>query len=56
MTKIMETNGLLTGLIYQDTSKTSYENLVTGFKEEALAKQNIKITEQEFEKLMAEFK
>lgn len=56
MTKIMETNGLLTGLIYQNTNKTSYESQVPGFKEEGLAKQNIKITEQEFEKLMAEFK
>ncbi|TDF98149.1 2-oxoacid:ferredoxin oxidoreductase subunit beta [Paenibacillus piri] len=56
MTKIMETNGLLTGLIYQNTSKTSYENLVPGFKEEALAKQNLKISEQEFDKLVAEFK
>ncbi|WP_248926294.1 2-oxoacid:ferredoxin oxidoreductase subunit beta [Paenibacillus hamazuiensis] len=56
MTKIMETNGLLTGLIYQDKSKKSYEDLVVGFKEEALAKQNIKITEAEFEKLVAEFK
>lgn len=56
MTKIMETNGLLTGLIYQNTSKSSYEDQVAGFKAEALAKQNIKITEQEFEKLMAEFK
>jgi 2-oxoglutarate ferredoxin oxidoreductase subunit beta len=56
MTKIMETNGLLTGLIYQNTNKTSYESLVPGFKEEALAKQNLKITEQEFDKLVAEFK
>ncbi|MCS7461813.1 2-oxoacid:ferredoxin oxidoreductase subunit beta [Paenibacillus doosanensis] len=56
MTKIMETNGLLTGLIYQNNSKTNYESHVAGFKEEALAKQNIKITKEEFEKLMAEFK
>ncbi|GAA4872132.1 2-oxoacid:ferredoxin oxidoreductase subunit beta [Paenibacillus vulneris] len=56
MTKIMETNGLLTGLIYQNTSKDSYENLVSGFKQEALAKQDLKISEADFEKLMAEFK
>ncbi|AEI44254.1 2-oxoacid:ferredoxin oxidoreductase subunit beta [Paenibacillus mucilaginosus] len=56
MTKIMETNSLVTGLIYQDKSKKSYEDLVTGFKPEGLAKQNIALTEQEFEKLVAEFK
>ncbi|WP_426446960.1 2-oxoacid:ferredoxin oxidoreductase subunit beta [Paenibacillus sp. S-38] len=56
MTKIMETNSLVTGLIYQDKSKKSYEDLVTGFKPEGLANQNITLTEQEFEKLVAEFK
>ncbi|MDO3676360.1 2-oxoacid:ferredoxin oxidoreductase subunit beta [Paenibacillus ehimensis] len=56
MTKIMETNSLVTGLIYQDKTRKSYEDMVAGFKPEALAKQNIKITEQEFEKLVAEFK
>jgi 2-oxoglutarate ferredoxin oxidoreductase subunit beta len=56
MTKIMETNGLLTGLIYQDKSKKSYEDQVVGFKQEPLAKQNLKITKDEFEQLVAEFK
>lgn len=56
MTKLMETNGMLTGIIYQDKSKASYENQVAGFKPEALAKQNIKLTAQEFDKLVAEFK
>jgi 2-oxoglutarate ferredoxin oxidoreductase subunit beta len=56
MTKLMETNGMLTGLIYQDKTRKSYEHLISGFKEEALAKQNINITEQEFTKLLAEFK
>ncbi|MDQ8733279.1 2-oxoacid:ferredoxin oxidoreductase subunit beta [Paenibacillus sp. LHD-38] len=56
MNKIMETNGMLTGLIYQNKTRKSYEDLVTGFKAEGLAKQNIKITPEEFEKLVAEFK
>lgn len=56
MTKIMETNSLVTGLIYQDKTKKSYENLVAGFKPEGLAKQDLKISEQDFEKLVAEFK
>lgn len=56
MNKIMETNGMLTGLIYQNKTRKSYEDLVTGFKAEGLSKQNIKITPEEFEKLVAEFK
>lgn len=56
MTKLMETGGMLTGLIYQDTSKPSYEDQVPGFKQDALAKQNLQITETEFERLVAEFK
>lgn len=56
MTRIMETGGLLTGLIYQDTTKPSYEDQVTGFRQEGISKQNIHITEDEFERLVAEFK
>ncbi len=56
MTRLMETNGLLTGLIYQDTTKPSYEDQVTGFRQEGISKQNIQITEDEFERLVAEFK
>ncbi len=56
MTKIMETGSMLTGIIYQDTTRKNYEDLVVGFKPEGLAKQNMKISEAEFEKLVAEFK
>ncbi|GFR37646.1 2-oxoglutarate ferredoxin oxidoreductase subunit beta [Insulibacter thermoxylanivorax] len=56
MSKIMETNGLLTGLIYQDTSRKSYEDLVPGFKKEPLVNQDIRLTEEDFEELMVEFR
>lgn len=56
MTRLMETGGLLTGLIYQDTTKPSYEDQVTGFRQEGISRQNIQITEDEFERLVAEFK
>ncbi|MGG1313386.1 MULTISPECIES: 2-oxoacid:ferredoxin oxidoreductase subunit beta [Cohnella] len=56
MTKIMETNGLLTGLIYQDTSRKSYEDLAVGFKKEALAKQDLTLSRDDFDKLVAEFR
>ncbi|ADH99324.1 2-oxoacid:ferredoxin oxidoreductase subunit beta [Salisediminibacterium selenitireducens] len=56
MNTLMEHNGLVTGLIYQDLEKPSYENLVHGFKEEGLSKQNIELEQDQFEDLVAEFK
>jgi len=56
MAKLMETEGMITGIIYQDKSRQSYEDLVHGFKPEALAKQDLKISEADFQKLVAEFK
>lgn len=56
MTKLMETGGMLTGLIYQDKARKSYEDMVPGFRPESLAKQNIQITSEEFDKLVADFK
>ncbi|MCC3371790.1 2-oxoacid:ferredoxin oxidoreductase subunit beta [Cohnella sp. REN36] len=55
MTKIMETNGMLTGLIYQDKTRPSYEDLAVGFKPEALAKQDLKLSRESFDKLVKEF-
>lgn len=56
MTKIMETNSMLCGLIYQNKSKKPYEQLVKGFRPEALAKQHLPLTEEQFDKLVAEFR
>ena len=56
MTKIMETKGMLTGLIYQNTEKKSYQQLIPGFKEEGIAKQDIQLTEEQFNELLAEFR
>ncbi|BFH38528.1 2-oxoacid:ferredoxin oxidoreductase subunit beta [Paenibacillus melissococcoides] len=56
MTKLMETGGMITGLIYQDASRRSYENLVPGFREEPLAHQDLRITPEQFDQLVAEFK
>lgn len=55
MTKLMETDGLLCGLIYQDTERKSYQDLIPGFKEEGLANQDIHLTREQFEELVAEF-
>lgn len=56
MTRLMETGGMLTGLIYQDLSKLCYEDQVPGFRPEAITRQNLHISESEFERLVAEFK
>ncbi|MBB3109473.1 2-oxoglutarate ferredoxin oxidoreductase subunit beta [Paenibacillus phyllosphaerae] len=56
MNKIMETNGMLTGLIYQNKERKSYENLIAGFQEQGLANQDIQLSQDQFEKLLAEFK
>jgi 2-oxoglutarate ferredoxin oxidoreductase subunit beta len=56
MTKIMETESMLTGIIYVNNDKPAYESVVPGFKEEALAKQDLKISEEDFNKLVADFR
>jgi len=56
MNRIMETNGLLTGLIYQNTERKPYEDMIVGFQEQGLANQEIEITQEQFDKLVAEFK
>jgi 2-oxoglutarate ferredoxin oxidoreductase subunit beta len=55
MTRIMETGGLLTGLIYQNKERKSYEDMIVGFKEEALSSQSLDISREAFDKLVAEF-
>jgi 2-oxoglutarate ferredoxin oxidoreductase subunit beta len=56
MTKLMETNGMLCGLIYQDTQRKSYQELIPGFKAEGIAKQDIRLSEDQFQDLLTEFK
>ncbi len=58
MNKIMETNGMLTGLIYQDKSRKSYEDLAKGIKDnpQGLANQKLELTREQFDQLLAEFK
>ena len=56
MTKLMETNGMLTGLIYQNKDVTSYEDRVLGFAKESLSKQDLTLSPEQFNKLVAEFR
>jgi 2-oxoglutarate ferredoxin oxidoreductase subunit beta len=52
MQTLMEHNGLVTGLIYQDKEKSSYESMVKGFKPEGLAHQSLEIGEEKFNQLI----
>ncbi|MGG6311202.1 2-oxoacid:ferredoxin oxidoreductase subunit beta [Paenibacillus macerans] len=56
MAKLMETGSMITGLIYQNKEKKSYENLVHGFKPEPLVSQQLALSENEFDNLVAEFR
>lgn len=56
MNKIMETNGMLTGLIYQNKARKSYEDMIVGFKSEGLVKQDLNLSQEQFDQLVAEFK
>lgn len=56
MTKLMETGSMITGLIYQNKERKSYENLIHGFRQEPLASQPLALSESEFDNLVAEFR
>jgi 2-oxoglutarate/2-oxoacid ferredoxin oxidoreductase subunit beta len=55
MQKLMEHNGLVTGLIYQNKERKAYEDLIPGFNEKPLVKQDLKINKDQFQELVAEF-
>jgi 2-oxoglutarate ferredoxin oxidoreductase subunit beta len=55
MQTLMKTNGLVTGLIYQNTERKSYQELVPGYSEEPLTKAELKLDQAHFDKLVTEF-
>lgn len=55
MRVLMEHDGFVSGLIYQNTERDSYENLVKGFSKDPLVKQDLKLDEEYFNKLVSEF-
>lgn len=55
MQTLMKHNGLVTGLIYQDTEQASYEQLAPGFSETPLVEADLRLDEAYFEKLIREF-
>jgi 2-oxoglutarate ferredoxin oxidoreductase subunit beta len=55
MKVLMEHNGLVTGLIYQDTEQPSYTDRIRGYSKEPLVDQNIRLEEEKFNQLIEEF-
>lgn len=55
MQTVMEHNGLVTGLIYQNTDQPSYQELVPGYSDDPLANADLQISKDQFEELMKEF-
>jgi 2-oxoglutarate/2-oxoacid ferredoxin oxidoreductase subunit beta len=53
---LMQHNGLVTGLIYQNTERKSYQELVSGYSETPLSQADLKLDQAHFDKLVAEFK
>ncbi len=55
MQKLMEHEGLVTGIIYQNKERKSYEEMVKGFKEVPLAQQDLQLSREKFNQLVSEF-
>lgn len=55
MNTLMEKDGLVTGLIYQNKEQPSYQDLVTGYSEEPLSTHELKLDEDKFDELVKEF-
>jgi 2-oxoglutarate/2-oxoacid ferredoxin oxidoreductase subunit beta len=56
MQTLMENNGLVTGLIYQNTERKSYQELLRGYSDKPLSQANLQLDQDYFNKLVDEFK
>jgi 2-oxoglutarate ferredoxin oxidoreductase subunit beta len=55
MNTLMQYNGLVTGLIYQNKAKKSYQELVYNYSETPLVNADLNMNKDKFESLVAEF-
>lgn len=55
MNTLMERQGLLNGIVYQNKESKSYQELVPGFKEEPIVSQSLDLGKEKFEQLLKEF-
>lgn len=52
---LIEHNSLVTGIVYENTEIPSYQELIPGYAEKALAKEDLTLDQAHFDKLVAEF-
>ncbi|MED3563358.1 2-oxoacid:ferredoxin oxidoreductase subunit beta [Bacillus xiapuensis] len=55
MQTLMKHNGLVTGLIYQNNNRASYQELIKGYSEKPLVDADLNLDQAHFDKLAAEF-
>ncbi|MFE8695103.1 2-oxoacid:ferredoxin oxidoreductase subunit beta [Cytobacillus sp. FJAT-53684] len=55
MQTLMKHNGLVTGLIYQDTARKSYQELLGGYSKTPLVHADLNLDQAHFDKLVEEF-
>ncbi|WML43778.1 2-oxoacid:ferredoxin oxidoreductase subunit beta [Neobacillus sp. PS3-40] len=55
MQTVMKYKGLVTGLIYQDTERQSYQHLLGGYSQEPLTQADLGLNPVHFDKLVSEF-
>lgn len=55
MQVVMETEGLVTGIIYQDKETPSYQEQLDSYAKTPLFEENLTMTKEQFESLQAEF-
>ncbi|MGM9926327.1 MAG: 2-oxoacid:ferredoxin oxidoreductase subunit beta [Bacillus sp. (in: firmicutes)] len=55
MQTLMKHNGLVTGIIYQDKERKSYQELAKGYAETPLSQSKLELEQEDFDKLLKEF-
>lgn len=55
MSTLMEHEGLVNGIVYQNTEVQSYQDLVPGFKDVPLVDQDLQLGKENFEQLLKDF-
>jgi 2-oxoglutarate ferredoxin oxidoreductase subunit beta len=55
MQTLMENDGLVTGIIYQNKQQPSYQELIKGYSEQPLSQANLSLDKDMFNELVAEF-
>ncbi|MDF2629461.1 MAG: 2-oxoacid:ferredoxin oxidoreductase beta subunit [Symbiobacteriaceae bacterium] len=56
MKKLMETNELVTGIIYEDPNPTRYEDKVSGYREQGIVNQSLEVDPVLWAKILGQYK